>query len=112
MARETQITTHSARTHTHTNTIILTEIDGPLISRKSILRNKSHSTSSSTDGYRLSGDSKIICNTSTTYINSKVQIQLTAQFAGKLNICVKSSNVIGYTLLANVQYYVISMVYA
>lgn len=55
---------------------VLTEIDGPLISRKSILRNRSHSTSSSTDGYRLSGDSKIICSTSTTYQFAHVQTQL------------------------------------
>lgn len=53
--------------------IILTEIDGPLISRKSMLRNKSHSTSSSTVGYRLSGDSKIICSTSTTFVYNKRQ---------------------------------------
>lgn len=49
----------------------LTDIDGPRISRKSILRNRSHRTSSSTDGYRLSGDSNIICSTSTTYVSGE-----------------------------------------
>lgn len=37
----------------------LTDTDGPLISRKSMLRNKSQRTSSSTVGKRLSGDSKM-----------------------------------------------------
>lgn len=37
----------------------------PRISRKSILRNKSQSTSSSSVGYRP-GESNIICKTSTT----------------------------------------------
>lgn len=53
----------------NTNCFELTDIDGPRISRKSILRNRSHRTSSSTDGYRLSGDSNIICSTSTTYVH-------------------------------------------
>lgn len=45
----------------------ITEIDAPLISRNSMCRNKSQRASSSRVGYRSLVDSKIHCNTSTTY---------------------------------------------
>lgn len=58
----------------------LTDIDGPRISRKSILRNRSHSTNSSTDGYRLSGDSNIICSTSTTCMSIGINYLIAKMF--------------------------------